>query len=484
MLFAGIALIASVASGAHGATGGSCAGPHAGGDWRLYGHDLSNTRTQPQSTIDTTKAGSLAPAEVFNTANQQGSGNINSTPTVADGCVFFATDAGDVYALNADNLGIVWHDHYAVGQTRLGGTITGAISIDQNMALVAVSDAGHPFVAALDEMTGTEKWRSVIDDRAGSFVNASPTPFNGMIFEGFAGDEYGPAARGGFAILDESTGAVLAKHYTIPDTDFDKGYYGGSVWSTPVVDTASGYLYVGAGNPASHNKEHQYTDALLKIDVDPARTATFGTIVDAYKGNVDQYYPGLDRQPVCRANPDVTYADAWSATCVQFDLDFGASPNLFTDPRGNVIVGDLQKSGVYHAVYTKGMEQAWTALVGTPCFICNASSPAMDGGAVFAAGSGSGQLAAMDRNTGGYRWLAPLMDLVHYEGVSVANGVVYVPDFYGNLNAFDESSGLPLLKRNMGQDAGTFVGGTTSAGAAIARDTVYVPAAGYLIAYR
>jgi outer membrane protein assembly factor BamB len=482
-LLAIVALAAAALQTAAARADADCTAAPSSGDWPLYGRDLSNSRAQPaEHALDATKARALTARFVFSSAGAGGNGNIQSTPTVAGGCVFVATDLGDVFALDASNGHIVWHKTFFVAQTRLGGVVTGAVAIDGPRALVAVSDAGKPFVAALDVTNGDELWRHVVDTRPGAFMNASPVPFDGMVFAGFAGDEYVPGARGGYAILDARTGDELAKHYTIPDADYDRGYFGGSIWSTAAVDEQTHTLYAGAGNPASHDKEHAYTNALLKIDVDP-RSDKFGAIVDAYKGLTDQYYPGLDKQPVCEAQPDVEYGDAWSATCVQFDLDFGASPNLYRDARGALLVGDLQKSGVYHAVYADAMQRSWTALLGTPCFVCNAASPAVANGTVFAAATQPGQLVALDANAGGYDWAQPLADGVHYNSVSVANGVVYAPDFFGNFNAFDASNGVPLLKRNMALDTGASVLGTQSSGVAVSNGTVYVPAAGYVVAY-
>ncbi|HVL32532.1 MAG TPA: PQQ-binding-like beta-propeller repeat protein [Actinomycetota bacterium] len=485
ILFFVLATILVASAPAASSAAESCAAPdHAGGDWRSYGHDLSNTRTQPdENVIGTTQAAALEPRRVFSATAAGGEGNFNSTPVIADGCMYVATDLGDVYALNADTFSLVWSAKFFVAQTRLGGVITGAPAVHNGALIVPVSDAGHPFVVALDQFTGEELWRTVIDDRPGSFTNASPVVFDGMVFQGFSGDEYVPEARGGYAIIDADDGALLEKRYTIPDAEFGDGYWGGSIWSTAVYEPTARALFVGTGNPASHDREHRYTNALVRIDADRS-SDSFGDIVDAYKGTVDQYYPGLDRQPACASKPDVEYGDAWSLTCLQLDLDFGASPNLFTDARGNVLLGALQKSGVYHVVYADTMQQAWTSVVGTPCFVCNAASPAVSGGRIFAAGSQPGQIIALDQKNGGYEWVTPLADFFHYESVSTANGVVYATDLYGNLNAIDAANGIPLLKRSIGNDVGGNVGGVQSGGVAIARNTVYAPAAGFIVAYR
>lgn len=469
---------------AHANTATCAAARHPGGEWRLYGHDLSNSRTQPdEHVIGTTEAGALAPARTFSSSVVGGEGNFNGTPVIADGCLYAATDAGYIYALNADTFEIAWKTRYEVAQTRLGGVINGSVAVESGRVFANISDAGQPFVVALDQATGAELWRAVVDARPGSFINASPTTFDGMVFTGFSGDEYVPAARGGYAIIDQRTGALLAKRYTIPDDDFDAGYWGGSIWSTAVYDAESRSIFVGSGNPASHDAEHERTNALLRIDADQAGSR-FGEIVDVYKGTVDHYYPGLDRQPACSSAPDVEYGDAWSATCLQLDLDFGASPNLFRDARGNLLLGALQKSGVYHAVHADTLAQSWTSVIGAPCFVCNATSPAVANGKVFAVGSAPGQLVALKTNGGGYGWAHPLADVFHYESVSTANGVVYVSDLYGNLNALDAETGVPLLKRSIAADLGQSVAGVQSGGIAIARNTLYVPVAGFIVAYR
>src|SRR5687768_18540522 len=78
---------------------GKAAGPcgasasHPGGDWPSYGHDLANTRSQPrEKRLGADNADALQVAWVFN-ANSDGGGTLNSTPVVADGCVYLAASA-------------------------------------------------------------------------------------------------------------------------------------------------------------------------------------------------------------------------------------------------------------------------------------------------------------------------------------------------------------------------------------------------------
>jgi len=82
------------------------------------------------------------------------------------------------------------------------------------------------------------------------------------------------------------------------------------------------------------------------------------------------------------------------------------------------------------------------------------------------------------------RWAGPVGDGVHYGSVSTADGVVYTLDSLGCLDAFDASTGVPLLHRPVSVDSGQLAAGLTSSGVAIARHTVYVEAGNAVVAYR
>ncbi|MEA2516248.1 MAG: hypothetical protein QOG16_86, partial [Actinomycetota bacterium] len=247
------------------------------------------------------------------------------------------------------------------------------------------------------------------------------------------------------------------------------------------------YLYVGTGQPSSPTKEHQHTNAILKIDIDRSRS-TFGDIIDAYKGIPETYVPGLQNQPVCQQFGDDTPA---AGACLNQDIDFGASPNLFRDERGNLMVGEYQKAGVYHAVYADTMQQAWTAILSPllgPAYLANAASTAYDGKHILGVGSFPGQMFGLNKTTGGYDWVAPVADGVQYNPISTANGVAYTTDTKGFLDAFDAATGTPLMARPMGADAGEACA-NLAGGSAIARNTVYAicdtgsAGGGWIIAY-
>ncbi|MEU5434364.1 PQQ-binding-like beta-propeller repeat protein [Streptomyces sp. NPDC020719] len=479
-----------------------------GGDWPMYGRNYTNARTQQdERDLSSARAATLTPHWVYDTGNREqvvGYEDIASTPVVARGCVFFGDAGGDVAALDADTGRRVWRTHIDLTVDQTGtrsGVVVSTVAVDGQQVFVAVNKAGGPYVLALDAATGNRLWQSPpLDSQPGGYTNASPIVYRGAVIVGFSGPEGVPTGQGGFAVLRESDGQILKHTYTVPAADQATGFAGGGVWSTPAVDTATGYAYVGTGNPFSKQKEHPRTNAILKIDLIPG-SPTFGTIVASYKGLIDQYAPivrGLSR-PTCMLLPENPTFPPFppflpplqeardSIACLQQDLDFGAAPNLFRGPTGELLVGDLQKSGFYHVVRADSMQVERRILVGVGCLVCNGASTARDPatGQVYADVFPGTQMVAFKPDASLASWVSPVADGIHYQPVAVADGVAYTVDSTGFLDAFDAATGIPVLRRSLALDgAPDAVAALASNGVSIAHHTVYVAAGSRIIAYR
>ena len=477
----------------------SCSPANAvpGGDWPVYGGNAPSTRNQGAETALTpARAAQLAPAWTFNSASLgDSSGGFESTPVVADGCVFAASVSGRVYALDEATGALVWERDFPSAPAGTGGMFVGAPAVAGGKVLLLVDQQDAPYAAALDERTGSVLWRSApVGHGAGSYTNAAAAVYDGLLFFGYSAAEGDSHGQGGWALIDTDTGAIVKQVDTIPPADQAAGYAGGSVWATPAIDTRTGYAYVGTGNPDSKTLEHRYTNAIVKIDLDRSRPLTFGQVVASYKGNPDQYteeLQALSQTPACAASETNQTWPLDDPVCGQLDLDFGASPSLFRDASGRLLVGELQKSGVFHAARASDMAAAWHALVGLSCALCNAASTAFDGSAVAGVGTPGGVFFSLAPATGASRWSQPLADGVHYESTSSAAGVDYTVDSLGFLDAFDAATGASVLKRSVAADAGTPVAPIASNGIAIAGHTVFVAAAaapnasgGVIVAYR
>ncbi len=472
-LVAGAALLAPAGASAQSAA--TCGAPEAeGGEWPFYSGTLDGHREQlSETTIGTDNASQLGVA--WQLAAPDG-GTIHSTPTVVDGCVFFGTDLGNVFSVNADTGEVVWtqalSDSDGSSITN-GAGIVGSPAVVDGLVYVGATTPEASVLSALDQATGAIVWQQVVDEDDGGGLDSSPVPFNGMIFQSFKGDESSNHSKPGFVIVDgsrEGGGQILAKNYVISEEDFEAGDRGGSIVNTPTVDLERKLIFAGTGNPASP-RQNERTNALLKIDADPA-SSTFGQILASQRGTSDSYpAPNDVESPVC--NTELQWP-VGRFTCAQFDFNFLASPNLWSHTDGRKLFGGLQKSGVYTAVDTETMEVEWQATLSPPCFGCNLSSSAVDANGIYVATTG-GNLYSLNRDTGAVQWATPLTGTFRYNGVAVANGVVYsLNDALGALQAFDAASGTPLLTHPFIQDTETPMHDQgNSSGVSVARNMVF-----------
>lgn len=475
------------------------------GEWRSYGHDLANSRFQDaEHDIGPLEAATLAPVWTFSSHAAGGEGDFTGTPVVADGCLFAASNRGWVFALNADTGALVW-------KTKLpSGGVDSSVTVDGGAVLAAVSDVsrtssctascGGPYVVALDEGNGALRWQSApIDDQPGADVYGSPVVLDGVLLEGVSGgaaelatEKERYAFHGSFVLLDEGSGAVLKKTWTIPQERWAAGYAGATVWSTPAVDAAAKLAYVGTGNPFQPKLKDPRADAVLKVDLDRSHP-TFGDVIGVYDGTVETYTNALGKLPCydIPGNPPPYYPQG-AGSCTDLDLDFGASPNLFVDGTGRTVVGAGQKSGVYHVFDAATMQRLSTTTVGPPSSVGGiVGSTAFDGYQVYGPITAPGYVWSLDRK-GALQWVTPIGDGAHWGNpVSVANGVAYTVDLRGFLDGYSTTTGLPVLQRPIVAGASTGTDPVLSwGGVSIARGTVYAAvgisslANGFVVAFR
>ena len=113
-------------------------------------------------------------------------------------------------------------------------------------------------MVALDQTTGEVVWKTeVVDWKTGSGITAAPLYYDGLIYTGITGGEFG--VRGRLTALDAKTGKEAWRFYTIPgpgETGHetwpqtgDAWEHGGApVWQTPAVDPKLGMVYFTTGN--------------------------------------------------------------------------------------------------------------------------------------------------------------------------------------------------------------------------------------------
>lgn len=470
--------------------------------WPVAGQNISNTRDQAAETaISPSNVSQLAPVWSFTT-----DGDISATPTVADGDVYFPDWGGELWALT-DTGKLIW-SHSVPGYTGLTGDLSRTSpAIDGNELILgdhlhSTGPSPGTYIFAVNRTNGDLLWSTLVDSNLASQITGSPTVYDGVVYVGVSSHEENLAQqpgykcctfRGAVVALDATTGKILWKTYTVPSNngggDSNKpGYYtGGAVWgSSPVVDPATGMLYVATGNdysvPAGVCMEpgqkkckrpvaRDYFDAILGLKL------SNGTVGWSYR---------------------TEEADVSTGACTGIcgpDYDFGSMPNLITttDPATRAteqLVGDGQKSGIYWALNPSTGKLVWktrigpggagggilwgSATDGTRIYCAEADTsrtPYKLGGSGPYAGqtATSGSWAALDAATGKMLWQTPdPQKKPDFGYVSTANGVVYAGSNAAtgnNMYALDAATGTILWSFASG--------GSVRSGAAIVGDQIY-----------
>lgn len=536
-LLLAIALTGTLAPAAtRAATPYTCAPANVpGGEWRTFSRDLDGRREQRQEhLLDVQRVASLEPKWTFD-ANwwTEGSNNeITSYPIIADGCVYVGSSTGRadganlpgwVFSMNADTGKLVWQTkldgnqpgelHYPVDDGRdnpcafevRGGGVFSTLHVEDGIVYAFVSQLNAPQVVAIDQATGEVLWTTVVDCQIGADAVSSPVVFtstsgkkyvwvgvSGTAAEGDEADRLG--FQGNYVLLEAGRdgGDIVRKEYTIPQDRWAEGYAGATVWSTLAIDTdptSPVYLngFVGTGNPFNYDFEEEHSNAVVRFDLRdtlPGNVANpaFGRITGSYKGDVEEYFPPVDDLPLCDEIDEIDNTFAAGFECVNLDLDFGATPNIWWTDSGRRLVGAGQKSGVYHAFDPVTMQPVWKTLLGHPSPVGGiVGSAAFDGERIYGPQTTVGYLWALDKDDGALQWITPVGDGVHWGNpVTLANRFLFTPDLKGFLNAYDTGTGAQVLARPL--PLGTLREPTptgkdpalTWGGASVARGAVYV----------
>jgi polyvinyl alcohol dehydrogenase (cytochrome) len=379
-------------------------------DWPMGGQNLNNGRNQPVTTITAGNAANLHQKWVFTAG-----GNIQATPAVVNGVVYFPDLAGNFYALDATTGSLKWqqivqnwtgiagdyarHDPAVAGNVVVLGNQWGAkvnwfgsyqtpTCVPTALDMQALNCKPGASVMAVNASTGALIWVTQVESFPAAMVTSSPVIYNNVVYVGVATSEEGTAviasypcciSRGSVVALDLNTGKILWKTYTVPDNGGITGFYsGGSVWgSTPVVDAKRNSLYVGVGNnftvpiadevcaaknPAKNcYAKDDYFDSLLSLDLTTGavKWATHAWPYDAWNVNCIENV----------APPTFTVTFGPGPNCPTPhgpDYDFGGSgPNMFTRNSGNDdLIGIGQKSGIYWAINANSGAVVWNTQVG------------------------------------------------------------------------------------------------------------------------
>jgi polyvinyl alcohol dehydrogenase (cytochrome) len=398
----------------------------ATGDWPTFLSDNARTGYNAnETTITTSTAPNLHLTWTYSTG-----GSISTQSMEANNMVYWGSWDGNEYAadLKGNN---IWSTPISpltpdcLGNTRnfgVGSPATIATEPINGMTSVLYVGSSDGHLYALNAITGAIIWETSLSSVPHTFLWSNPLVYNGSVYIGISSVDDCPLVQGGIAQVNAVTGTIEHIFYDVP-----AGCLGGSIWSSPAVDEATGMIYVATGNAgACHHTPEIYASALLEF----------------------------------RAS-DLTLVDSWQVPASQLgaDSDFGATLTLFTatvQGSQQAMLGVQNKNGIFYALKRASLHNGpvWQASIGTGRR--DIVSDAFDGAQLYVASLNTtingkhcyGSLRALDPATGAFNWQDCLKGPVN-TAVSVVPGVAFVGAGKSFL-AMDTGTGKILLSYKLG----------------------------------
>ena len=233
-------------------------------NWITNGGNSYNQRYSPLDLINTTNVSSLKGKWVahFGNSGKDFKYSGEATPLVYDGVMYVNSANNDVLALDVKTGKTIWEYRPQVTQeltTVCCGWTSRGVAIGDGKVFVGLLDAR---LVALDQKTGKVVWETKVAEwENGYTITSAPLYYDGKVYTGVAGGEYG--VRGRLTAFDAQIGREVWRFYTIPG-QVKKGYDswphknkettwltgGAPVWQTPAVDPETNTLYFSTGNAA------------------------------------------------------------------------------------------------------------------------------------------------------------------------------------------------------------------------------------------
>jgi quinohemoprotein ethanol dehydrogenase len=264
-------------------------GEHAGGDWVTNGGGTTNDRFSSLNEINTsnvkelkgdwvTKIGQNATAAKFSAEGQA---------LEYKGTIYIPDGADDVFAIDASTGKVIWtyEPHLPpdpLGEVVCCGWDNRGVAIGDGMVFVSQLNGDQ---VALDQETGQVKWSTpVVKPHQGFSITSAPLYYNGKVYVGGSGGEYG--VRGRLSALNAETGEIEWRFFTTAapnetggDTWPNNGSYktgGASIWNTPTVNPKTGMLFFSTSNAApwigrEREGENLFTASIVSLDAETGK---------------------------------------------------------------------------------------------------------------------------------------------------------------------------------------------------------------------
>lgn len=455
-------------------------GPDAAGTtWPVFGGGSDDTRFSALSQINTGNVGRLGIAWSAPLGQYQ---SLSETYPVMSGRTLYLTSSTDeVMAYDAVTGTRTWSHAPQVDFTLSRGVGGYGVTVNRGVAV----SGGKVFLLtfddhmqALSQATGEQLWSTVVADaHTGAYETSAPTVWQNMVFGGDSGSEDG--VRGFVAAYQTGTGSQLWRFWTVPSPGHgwvpQGPHGGGTVYMPPTIDTSTGLLYVGTGNPSPaivgvHRPGPDlYTDSILALNAKTGKLAWYHQQVAHDLWDYDASTPVMIFNATVGGKKVRAVAEAGKSGYL-FLLNAATGKNLFppvpfvtekhSPPTaagvlecpgslGGAQYGPSAYSPVLHTAFVTGLNM---------CMILKVGAPSPGSGEKDFGGTSSippnlpqtGTVTAVDTDTGKTLWARTLPAPMIGGATATAGGLVLAGDAHGTLYAFDARTGAEVWHAYIG----------------------------------
>jgi alcohol dehydrogenase (cytochrome c) len=248
--------------------------PGSDTNWPFYNRELTGARFSPLAQINANNVAALQ--EVCRVVVSR-AGPFSSSITMVDG-LLYVTSTLATMAVNATDCAVEWKSNYVLEEKQVFNTHRG-VGYGDGLVIRGTTDGR---LLAYDARTGVERWRTKIGEpQSGEFVSSAPQVWDGKVFVGIAGSDWG--IHGRMMAFDLRSGRQLWSFDTIPQQgeagveswagdSWQRG--GGGTWTSYTIDPRTHELFVPVGNPAmswngaGREGANLYSNSVLVLDTD------------------------------------------------------------------------------------------------------------------------------------------------------------------------------------------------------------------------
>jgi PQQ-dependent dehydrogenase (methanol/ethanol family) len=470
-------------------------------NWRLHGRTYDNQRFSPLTQVNKSNVRQLKPVALIQTGVAN---SLEMTAIVINGIMFIETASNIVQAYDAVTGDELWSYTPVLEYSDLCcGPQSRGVAVANGKVFISQVD-GH--VVALDAKTGRQLWKTVNAELLPqpthwySFTG-SPQVYNGLVMVGNGGAEW--PTRGFYAALDENTGKLVWRFWDTagPDDPNFKGAWegdswkigGGSIWDAAAIDPKRDIAVVAVGNPnpdlygENRKGNNLYTAAIVGLNAKTGKVAWYYQQIPHDVWDLDSAAPVMLFDTIdAKGKPVAAAAQAQKdgflyivnrdngklirrseAFVLQNKESWRVPPDgtarvYYPGNHGGAMWQPPAFSPVTRNFYTMGINQpsVYKALASKPWVPGSPAVGQQFGNAPVSAADraalqkdmvpNSGNITAINVDTGKVTWQYPSDHLMFGGVLATAGGLVFSGEVAGNFMAFDAATGEKLWSYHLG----------------------------------